>query len=646
MWLRIVLLAALLCCARTVAAAEVRIDDIKPINHTEAWVQTQIELGLEADVQQFCRTDATSCDPIRPRFLRALIVRYLQGPSGQIGGIHFRNGLVCEAKGQFGSCEAAEPPDGRACDPLNPGYGDCFEALDLRDLRIGGALDLKGTTFRGDIWLGGAQFEQVLNLDETTIWGDIDAHRLHVNAGLTMFGSMVIGNFKADGMISGGTVNLFQSWVMGQLYMRGTRTEGDLDLGRLRIIPRFPDVGDEAGGRPRDSVGTPRKWLDLSNAGIGGNLLMTGIQVPTQGADLGGAGVGGSVWIENDSRFDGVLTMERSHIAGSLMLGRGSFTQIDLAAARVDREMRLESGGQPTQWVPAQGKPTRLNLRNARIGVLRDTVMSWPECVTLAGFAYDQPPHDYAVDKIPELRGDPYRGCPDVQQHGAASAQDSGAAAPGWLRSSWLCESDWLSPWLGCSRRPSGETTERRSVTWWLNWIERDPDHTEQTYAQLALALGNAGEGDAADAIQFAQRVWERSKGNPWSPAVWLSVLEQILVGFGIGTYALMTAFWTVVAAGYAAHRLRVRLRVLEKSQCVIGDRGTAWCAAASLLTILPLVPMPKSMGDFLHAPILPDRPDTQPLRGTLLLGFTGLTLMGFVLSGFLLHGFSRLAGL
>ncbi len=640
----------------------------------EEWVQTQIEAGLDADLAVFRLISKTDDITIRPRFLRALIARAHTRVATPAGGIRVRNAFVCEAGGKSASCGDSDYQlnlkqyEGQKRDRK------LFLPLDLRDLTVVGTVDLRGTMIRGDLRLGGARFEQTLNLDETKILGDIDAHRLYTVGGLTMFNAIVIGDIEADELRSDGTVNLFQSWILGKLHMRGARIADNLDLGGVWIneLSKRDIVKEADNDPPRATVGTPRSWLDLSNADVGRQIYMTGIHVPTQGADLSGIATGGSIWIEEGSRISGHLSLERALIHNSLMLGRGIFANINLAAAQIDRELRLESHGRPTIWReeagdPDEPNPTRMSLKNAHIGSIRDTLWSWPACLTLTGFVYDRPPHDFAKDMsiLQNAGAAAYASCWLVLDKDGAPMRkkdEGGQRVLGFFYDSsfWnsdekparpfgLCDRDWFVRHAFCGSPRVSHYGQPRSSAWWLNWIERDPNLTENVFAQLASALTNAGDEDAADQIKFAQRVWAREKsdsGSFWTRDRLISIMQEYLVGFGIGVYGAIAGMWALAAALAAAIFLLIRLCGLRSRGYPIGSKGFGWCLVASVLTVIPLIPLPKSMEDFLHTPMtVPYKPDVPPLNGRLVVGFGVLTLWGLLLGGFLAHGVGRLIG-
>jgi hypothetical protein len=126
-----------------------------------------------------------------------------------------------------------------------------------------------------------------------------------------------------------------------------------------------------------------------------------------------------------------------------------------------------------------------------------------------------------------------------------------------------------------------------------------------------------------------------------------LLLLEEGLVGFGIGVVALWAAmFWVlsvVTLAAFALQRCLISLETTHNTSC---NRSFVWCWFASLLTLLPIVSPPKSIDDLLHTPLQAGDRSSTPLTGLWLYGAIGVSLFGLILSGFLLHGLDRLASL
>ena len=63
---------------------------------------------------------------------------------------------------------------------------------------------------------------------------------------------------------------------------------------------------------------------------------------------------------------------------------------------------------------------------------------------------------------------------------------------------------------LGGFEGETGPEMRARGMDWWDNWARLDPDYSPAPYAQLAAALTNAGDRDAANEIRYLGRERER----------------------------------------------------------------------------------------------------------------------------------------
>jgi hypothetical protein len=614
---------------------------------TESWVAEQVLAGREADLRDCPATACADGRLLRPRFLRALILSAGDHPALVAHGITIVAALFCEPeRGAEGKGEGGAPAAclalpvrsaaARAASVINGPYA---APLDLRDLRFGGALALRRSVIHADMQLGGAYFEQVLNLDESVFDGEVDAYRLRVEGGMTLVRAYIFRDFEADGLRTGGTANFYGAVIYGSLHLRGAHVGNDLDFGALRINGPLPARRLP----PRSSVQVPRSAVDISNAAITSQLYATGLSVPFGHVDMSGVAVGGSVWMESGTRLGCALRLERAHIGDDLMLGGGRFSQIDLTAGRIDRELRLEAGRHATIWQrldarqfarcnrpdhpggapAAEPEPLSLEswlvLRNAQIYAIRDKLSGWPDCLTLTGLSYTRPPQDLS-GHADAAAGPAFRTCPAGD--GRALAADP------------------------------ADVSEPRDIAWWRNWLERDPARTATAYAQLATALDTVGDGDQADGVRFAEREFDHQRSDDGPKRV-LDWLTMVFVGFGIGTYALRALVWTIFCVVVAAVFLRRRLHELGQSRpgdtavaAALADKNFVWCLFASLQTMLPLITLSKAMDDFLHTPLLEHEPDTCPLFGRIALGFAALAVAGLILSGFLLQGLRSSLGL
>jgi len=623
-------------------------DEANCLTDSEAWVKEVVGKGQRADLDEYCDShlalESQSCGRLRPRFVRDLIATTAADDKAAPNGITIRHAMICAPKPSAG-----KPP---ICDQTLPftedprqRVHDEAEPLDLRNLRSKVALDLLGNHLLCDLLMDGAYFEHIVNLDYAVIDGGVYARHLRTDGSLTMYHAIVRGDVEADGLRSAGGVTLFRSQIFGALHMRGAMVGGDLDFGNLIVLSRWPVSKLDP---EHSSVTVPRTAVDLSNIHVARQFYMTGATISGSNVDFSGMIVDGTVWMEDGTWIVRNLSMERVHIGDGLFLGGSRLSSVDLTSARIDHELRLESNGKPTRWKAQPGDPdgsTWLVLRNARVGAIRDVVTAWPDCISLGGFIYDLPPHDY--DGSGQARPPYYRWCRpyvdgtkvrhDITEPPSSIRDLLDRTIPSWS----LSFGSWSIPFWTMGTEPEGEAEAARSIVWWRNWLERDPELTGGSYSQLATALGHVG-GDA-DSVRYEQRIFDR-QGPDWE-RYGLSCLEQILIGFGIGTYALRAAYWAALFVTIAAWRLHRRMHDLSHYP-EAAEKGVAWCWFASLQTLLPLVTISKQMDDFLHAPIAKGVPASQPLRGCLAVGFSILALSGLLLSGFLLSGLRSYAGL
>ena len=651
--------------------------------HSEAWVEDQVRAGEQADLDKHCRqADAANarCTRLRPIFIRELIAENAQNQNLATRGLSIRNAIICAPKSQPDICDDAIPT---RADPnlaqklLSPFDTDPrailaarAEPLDMSNLRTRIALDLVGNQFRCDLSFGGGYFEHVLNLDDTMIEGSVNFHNVRADGNISMVKAFIRGDVHADGLRGSGNFLLYGAIVQGIFHMRGAMLGRDLDLGRIIVLGPWPQHPPFLTKPLRASVGVPRSGVDLSNAHIGRQMYLSGATVIKSDVDLSGMTIGGSLWMEDNTKLPHHVTLERAHIGDSLMMGGGHFNQVDLSGVQVDHELRLEAGGIPTIWEggrigkdPKTKEPfkvddsTWLVLRHARISAIRDTLTAWPTCVILDGFTYDRPPRDYAAwPKGDRVESNIYRWCiaptplkppndvsddfnpADNQPYITKLDPD---ATPFWTRRDWARADRWQRLW-GRAKEIEPEPDESRGIVWWRNWLERDPSRSSRSYVQLISALKAAGDGERADDVQFEQRIFERDMAGQLK--YFLGWAEEILVGFGIGTYAIVTLIWALVLSLFLAHRLRGRLLAIRRAEA--DNKSFLWCFFASVQTLIPFVVISKQMDDFLHTPIEKGQPETQPLRGSLAICFSVLALFGLLLSGFLIHGLQTYAGL
>jgi len=171
---------------------------------------------------------------------------------------------------------------------------------------------------------------------------------------------------------------------------------------------------------------------------------------------------------------------------------------------------------------------------------------------------------------------------------------------------------------------------EERSMEWWDSWARRDPDYSPAPYAQLAAALTNLGDRDAANEIRYLGRVREREteKGLAY---VWSGCLQYV-AGFGIGTYTFRVLYWVIGISLLGALYLRTRVIGVRD-----GQHGFVWCFGASLSRLLPVIEINKEFTAFF------DDPERKRLTGWQSFVFSVIGIVGFVLGAILIAAVSGL---
>lgn len=168
-------------------------------------------------------------------------------------------------------------------------------------------------------------------------------------------------------------------------------------------------------------------------------------------------------------------------------------------------------------------------------------------------------------------------------------------------------------------------------MEWWdKNWARRDRDYSPAPYAQLAAALTNAGDRDAANEIRYLGRVRERETENGWS-YIWSGLLQYV-AGFGIGTYTFRVLYWVIVITILGALYLKESVKGVREAR-----HGFIWCLGASLSRLLPVIEINKEFSDFFNDP------KRERLTGFQSAVFSIIGMIGFVLGAVLVAAVSGL---
>jgi hypothetical protein len=147
---------------------------------------------------------------------------------------------------------------------------------------------------------------------------------------------------------------------------------------------------------------------------------------------------------------------------------------------------------------------------------------------------------------------------------------------------------------LGGFGGETGPQMRARGMEWWDNCVRRDSDYSLAPYAQLAAALTNAGDRDAANEIRYLGRVRERETQKGWS-YIWSGLLQYV-AGFGIGSYTFRVLYWVIDISLAGAVLLWTTVPIAKQN-------GPIWCFGASLSRLLPVIEINKEFTDFFNDP-------------------------------------------
>ena len=431
--------------------------------------------------------------------------------------------------------------------------------------------------------------------------------------GVSFAGMLNVDSMQADGHLlmysddrnkaSFKDVILRGAKVTGQIAMRGASVDGKLDADALQVggdllmysdaqnKASFKDVilrGAKVAGQIAMTGASFDGELDAYALQVGGDVLMDSEgqnKASFKDVDLRGAKVAGQIAMTGAS-FDGELTAEFLEVGGSLFMRDANCAQaVDMVFAHIGGNLDLRGTTLPNLNLSGTSvagdlrlggshEPGALNLRNTHTGNLVDAKDAWPAKgkLHLDGFGFNH---------------------------------------------------------LGGYEGETGPEMRARGMDWWDQWARLDPDYSPAPYAQLAVALTNAGDRDAANGIRFIGRVRERETEKGWD-YVWSGALQYV-AGFGIGRYTFRVLYW-VVGISLASAAL------LWMSVPAAKQHGPIWCFGASLSRLLPVIEVNKEFTEFFNDP------ERKRLTGWQSFIFSLIGIVGFVLGAILLAAVSGLA--
>ena len=207
--------------------------------------------------------------------------------------------------------------------------------------------------------------------------------------------------------------------------------------------------------------------------------------------------------------FEDAAEIPLSDIAGSLDVGRATFTALNLTGATVAKDFAFGAGGQTVRWtdgVDTEGRRHNpmLFLWNASVGGLVDNPSSWPANLQIIL-------RDFTYERLTPLPG---------------SGQGIGIL---------------------------------RDADWYVDWLARDNTGSFQPYRQLAQVLASYGADATAHTVLIAGRERHRTALAWWSPERWILFLLHWTIGYGYGAGELRALYWALLflLVGTAVARLQ-----------------------------------------------------------------------------------------
>jgi len=509
-----------------------------------------------------------------------------------------------------------------------------FNTMTLTGANINGTLDMTGASFEGTFNAGSLHVEGDLYMrsysQNKASFKEVVLRNAKITGEIDMIGATFDGKLDADKLQVGTSlyvqsdgqnkasfkdVSLRSANIKGQINMKGATFDGKLDAELLQVGRGLQIYAD---GQNKASF----KDVDLASAKIAGQFSMTGVsvdgiltadqlhvdgslhmgsdgqnkanfkglvlltvaqitgQVSMKGASFDGGLGAGHLEVGRDLYLDfanctGHIGMTFAHIGGNVRLRGATLADLDLSGALVAGDLQL-SRPEPAVWKGKNGEPGILNLRNTHIGNLMDGQDAWPEKghLHLDGFAFNH---------------------------------------------------------LGGFAGETGSQMRDRGLEWWDDWARRDSDYSPAPYQQLAAALTNAGDRDAANEIRYLGRVRERETEKRWSTYIWSGLLQYV-AGFGIGSYTFRVLWWVIGISLLGALYLKMRVRGVRD-----GGHGFFWCFGASLSRLLPVIEINKEFSDFFNDP------KRERLTGFQSAIFSIIGIIGFVLGAVLVAAVSGL---
>jgi hypothetical protein len=302
-------------------------------------------------------------------------------------------------------------------------------------------------------------------------------------------------------------LNLSKAEITGELVISTARMRGRADLSEIRI------------GRRLQVYNSSMDSLALFGANLGRlELVNTEIRNKESSLDAEGISVTHTVYFDR-SHFFGNVVMVESEIKSDLSVRGAKFgADLDLSSARISGDLLI---GTAHQYTADYARPftnwsneSRLLLDHAEVGVVRASLMGWPQQplqareFRFAGF--DTPyPSDPAKDNCGgNLRVTPFGS---------------------WFSAGWNSFWDFIDRHTGGSTQTSSSTL---GICYYSNWLAK-VDFTPSVVSWLQQKLKAVGNQTLADHVGILGKNHERDEA--WMSGRYLDWFALALSGLFIG---------------------------------------------------------------------------------------------------------------